>query len=300
MNHPTSPLQQTIGIVGLGLMGRSFVKRLDDAKCSLLGFDVNQASIDLFGKERYASLPELSASCKNIILAVFNSAQVEHVLFDDQGILATAKQPLNIICTSTCDPNEIKLIAEKTHHMGHRFLELPISGTSMQLARGDCLGLIGGAEQLAEDLAELLNVITPQRQYIGPAGDASKAKLSINLVLGLHRAALAEGLYFGVQLGLDPEKLLQTLQNSAAASSVMKIKGPLMVKRTYDNPQSKVDQSLKDFGLIQDLAHENDVTLPLAKIYIELLKSQLNDGKGHLDNAIIYEAIQQQRVKNSF
>ncbi len=284
---------QTIGVVGLGLMGQSFVKRLDDAKIKVLGYDVHPKAIESFGQHRFSTLSELSASCQTMILAVFNSKQVEEALFSENGLLKYAQNPLHIICTSTCDPNEMKQLCEKTQQMGHQFLELPISGTSMQLARGDCLGLVGGSLELADQLAELLNVITPNRQYIGPVGDASKAKLSINLVLGLHRAALAEGLHFGLQLGLDPEKLLQTLQNSAAASNVMKIKGPLMVKRSYENPQSKVDQSLKDFGLIQDLADEHDIVLPFAKIYISLLTSQLKDGKGHLDNAIIFEAIQQ-------
>jgi 3-hydroxyisobutyrate dehydrogenase-like beta-hydroxyacid dehydrogenase len=168
----------------------------------------------------------------------------------------------------------------------------------MQLARGDCLGLMGGSLDLANKLSDLLDVITPNRQFIGPAGDASKAKLAINLVLGLHRAALAEGLNFGVKLGLNPENLLQTLQNSAAASSVMKIKGPLMVARQYDQPQSKVGQSLKDFGLIADLAQDAGLMLPLAEVYIKLLQSQLLDGHADLDNAIIYEAIFQNRLKN--
>jgi 3-hydroxyisobutyrate dehydrogenase-like beta-hydroxyacid dehydrogenase len=289
-------IHQTIGIVGLGLMGQSFVKRLDEANIQVLGFDVQPKAIESFGQPRFAALSELSVSCHTIIMAVFNSAQVQDALFSDQGLLKNAKHPLNIICTSTCDPNEMQQLAEKTQQMGHQFLELPISGTSMQLARGDCLGLVGGSLELADQLSELLNILTPNRQYIGPVGDASKAKLSINLVLGLHRAALAEGLHFGVQLGLDPEKLLQTFQNSAAASSVMKIKGPLMVKRSYDNPQSKVDQSLKDFGLIQDLAAEHHIVLPFAKVYTSLLTSQLNDGKGQLDNAIIFEAIQQLKI----
>lgn len=293
MTEKMSLINQTIGVVGLGLMGQSFVKRLDDAQIQVLGYDVQAKAIESFGQHRFASLSELSASCETMILAVFNSAQVEEALFAEQGLFNNAKQQLNIICTSTCDPSEMQQLAKKTQQMGHQFLELPISGTSMQLARGDCLGLVGGPPELVDQLSELLNVLTPNRQYIGPVGDASKAKLSINLVLGLHRGALAEGLHFGVQLGLDPEKLLQTFQNSAASSSVMKIKGPLMVKSSYDQPQSKVDQSLKDFGLIQDLADVHNIVLPFAKVYTSLLTSQLQDGKGHLDNAIIFEAIQQ-------
>jgi 3-hydroxyisobutyrate dehydrogenase len=291
-------LTKPIGVVGLGLMGQSLIKRLDDAALRVLGFDINPEQIEKLGQHRAASLAKMAGSCDKVLLAVFNTAQVQETLFGNDGLFAFAKEPMVVICTSTCDPGEIKQIAEDVEKAGHHFFELPISGTSMQLARGDCLGLMGGSPLLCEQLSDLLDVITPHRQYIGPAGDASKAKLAINLVLGLHRAALAEGLNFGVKLGLDPEKLLQTLQNSAAASSVMKIKGPLMVARTYDKPQSKIGQSLKDFGLIADLADQAGLMLPLAEVYIKLLESQQQDGHGDMDNAMIYEAIYHNRLQN--
>jgi 3-hydroxyisobutyrate dehydrogenase-like beta-hydroxyacid dehydrogenase len=291
-------LTNPIGVVGLGLMGQSLIKRLDDASMSVLGFDINPEQVKKLGEHRFARIPKIATSCEIIFLAVFNTTQVRETLFATDGLFAHAKQPLIVICTSTCDPGEIAQIALETENAGHHFFELPISGTSMQLARGDCLGLMGGDLELSQKLHDVLEVITPHRQYIGLAGDASKAKLAINLVLGLHRAALAEGLNFGVKLGLDPEKLLQTLQQSAAASNVMPIKGPLMVARSYDKPQSKVAQSLKDFSLIADLAMRADLNLPLAQVYIQLLETQLNDGQGDADNAIIYEAIHQNRLKN--
>lgn len=288
-----------VGIVGLGLMGQSLLKRLDDARMAVLGFDINPEQVAILGPSRYAALPQMASSCETILLAVFNTAQVRATLLSEEGLFAHAQHALKIICTSTCDPHEISQIAQEVTQAGHQFLELPISGTSMQLARGDCLGLMGGATQLCSDLSEILDIITPTRQYIGPAGDAGKAKLAINLVLGLHRAALAEGLNFGVKLGLNPEQLLQTFQKSAAASSVMAIKGPLMVARSYDKPQSKVAQSLKDFSLIADLAKQVKLDLPLAHINIQLLQALVQEGHGQRDNAMIYEAIDQNCLSNS-
>jgi L-threonate 2-dehydrogenase len=291
--------QKPIGVVGLGLMGQSFIKRLDDANISLLGFDIQPSAMSAIGSSRSASLEKIAIECDIILLAVFNTAQVRETLLANNGLFRHSKTSLNIICTSTCDPDELRSIADESQRLGHGFLELPISGTSMQLARGDCLGLVGGTPELCASLSPLLDIITPQRQYVGLVGDASKAKLAINLVLGLHRAALAEGLNFGRKLGLDPEKLLQTLQNSAAASSVMAIKGPMMVARKYENPQSKVAQSLKDFHLINELAGKEGLMLPLSEIYIALLKTQLDDGFGDLDNAIIYEAIHHNRLQKT-
>jgi putative dehydrogenase len=239
------------------------------------------------------TLAGLARQCDAIVLAVFDSAQVEHVLFGAGG-LAAAGLRAPVLCTSTCDPDEIARIAGRCTEQGLPFLELPFSGTSQQVARGDGVGLIGGDESLAQRLAPVLDVLCPRRQHVGRCGDASRAKLAVNLVLGLHRAALAEGLNFGRRIGLDPERLLQILQGSAAASSVMPIKGPLMVQRRYEPPQSRVDQSLKDFGLIRALGERAGQPLPLAEVYVQLLQSCAARGEAHLDNAIIHEAIARQ------
>ena len=182
-------------------------------------------------------------------------------------------------------------LGQRCEAAGLPFLELPFSGTSLQVARGEGVGLIGGDEALAQRLAPVLDAVCPKREHVGRCGDANRTKLAVNLVLGLHRAALAEGLVFGRSLGLDPARLLHTLQNSAAASSVMKVKGSLMVERRYEPPQSRVDQSLKDFTLIQELGLRQGQALPLASLYIELLASCAARGEAHLDNAIIQEAI---------
>jgi 3-hydroxyisobutyrate dehydrogenase-like beta-hydroxyacid dehydrogenase len=291
-----TPSSQPVGVIGLGLMGQALVRRLDAAGMPLLGFDVDLNRCTEFGADRIRTIAGLGTSCRVIFLAVFNTKQVEATLLGPDGLLKDQpKEPISVICTSTCDPDEIKKIAKAFTDLGHHFLELPISGTSLQLARGDALGLMGGIESQFDEVSELLDIVTPKRQHIGEVGDAGKAKLAINLVLGLHRASMAEGLVFGQQLGLDPAKLLATLQLSAAASNVMAVKGNLMVNRQYENPQSKVDQSLKDFHLIQDLADAKGQHLPLAQRYIELLETELANGNGHLDNAIIFEAI----LKNS-
>jgi 3-hydroxyisobutyrate dehydrogenase-like beta-hydroxyacid dehydrogenase len=285
--------KQVIGIIGLGLMGQAFGKRFNVNGFSTLGFDINPERCKEFGEDQTtSSVIELSKLCKTLVLCLFDSHQIRDALLGSQGLLTIKQdQTLNIICTSTCEPDEIAEIAMEcsTHHV--QFLEMPISGTSKQVADGDGLGLMGGDQELIEGLTPILDAMCTKRMYVGEIGSASKAKLAINLVLGLHRAALAEGLVFGSRIGLDPNTLLDLLINSAAASSVMKVKGPMMVRREFDNPQSRVDQSLKDFGLIRKLAEDKKQPLPLATQYIELLESCLDQGEGKQDNAIILEAI---------
>lgn len=280
-----------IGIVGLGLMGRAFASRLLQAGMTVQGLDVQTDQNLPPGLSVSSSLAAIAEQCDVLILAVFDTDQVQEVLLGAAGLLATTAARPPVLCTSTCDPDRISAVALSCEASNLPFLELPFSGTSLQVARGEGVGLIGGDPALAERLSPVLQALCPNRQHVGRCGDANRTKLAVNLVLGLHRAALAEGLVFGRRLGLDPAALLNTLQNSAAASSVMKVKGAMMVERRYEAPQSRVDQSLKDFGLIRTLGLQNGQALPMASLYIELLESCVARGEAHLDNAIIQEAI---------
>ncbi len=287
----SAPQLPRVGIAGLGLMGRALASRLLQAGFEVRGLDVRVPPELPSGLVWVDTLADLAAHSEVLLLAVFDTTQVEDLLTGPQGLLtvSTARPP--VICTSTCDPERIAALGQRCEAAGLPFLELPFSGTSLQVARGEGVGLIGGDPALAERLAGVLGAVCPKREHVGRCGDANRTKLAVNLVLGLHRAALAEGLVFGRSLGLDPARLLHTLQNSAAASSVMKVKGSLMVERRYEPPQSRVDQSLKDFTLIQELGLRQGQALPLASLYIELLASCAARGEAHLDNAIIQEAI---------
>lgn len=284
---------RTVGIVGLGLMGRAFAARLAHAGYRVVAHDV-RPSQDLAGVEMQVSLADLAAQSSVVVLAVYDTAQVEQVLFGPGGLAGLPAPRPPVVCTSTCDPDEIERIARRCLAQHQAFLEVPFSGTSQQVARGAGVGLVGGDATLEAELAWVLDILAPRREHVGRCGDAGRAKLAVNLVLGLHRAALAEGLNFGRRVGLDPARLLEIFQGSAAASSVMPIKGPLMVRRAYDEPQSRVDQSLKDFGLIRAQGRKAGQPLPLAAVYVELLESCVARGESHLDNAVIHEAIARQ------
>jgi 3-hydroxyisobutyrate dehydrogenase-like beta-hydroxyacid dehydrogenase len=284
-------LMPHVGIVGLGLMGQAFAQRLLATGYAVWGHDVQPKRQLPTGLQRLDDLSDLVDQVDLILLAVFDTAQVESVLCGPQGLLSVSDARPTVLCCSTCDPDGLTEVALRSQEHGLPFIELPFSGTSLQVARGEGVGLMGGDAALIAQWAPVLDVICPKREHVGGFGDANRTKLAVNLVLGLHRAALAEGLMFGRRMGLDPARLLHTLQNSAAASSVMGVKGGLMVERRYEPPQSRVDQSLKDFKMIAELGAQRGQPLPLAHVYIDLLQSCAERGESHLDNAIIQEAI---------
>lgn len=285
------------GVIGAGLMGTACVRRLIAAGFEVPVYDIDKAKLDAIerlGARPVGSIAEMARECRTLILAVFSTEQVEQVVEGADGVLHNAVRSGReriVICVSTCDPDRLAALAERVAPHGVEFLEVPISGTSRQVADGQGVGLIGGAGRVVEQSSTILDAICPQRHYLGAVGNGSRAKLAVNLILGLNRAALAEGLVFAERLGLDRSAFLDVARGSAAYSQAMDVKGPLMARREYGNPQSRVDQSLKDFRLMLTQAQARGQDLPFASLYAWMLEDCVKHGEAEWDNAAIAEAL---------
>jgi 3-hydroxyisobutyrate dehydrogenase-like beta-hydroxyacid dehydrogenase len=139
-------------------------------------------------------------------------------------------------------------------------------------------------------MSDLLNAICPRRIVVGKPGDAAKAKLAVNLVLQLNRAALAEGLAFAERMGLPASMSLQVMRKSAAYSAVMDSKGEKMVRGDYA-PQSRLAQTLKDAQLILEEAERQHQVLPLMRANVALLSAAIAIAGAEADPAAIIEAL---------
>ncbi len=277
-----------VGVIGIGLMGEVYVRRLVAAGLSVIGFDVDAARMARLAQigARAGSLAEIARDCDPIVLAVFNTEQVEDAVERALGPAAAGKI---VIVTSTCDPDRIAALAARVADK-LRFLEAPVSGTSEQVRQGEGVGLIGGDMKIAEDAAPVLKALFPKRFHIGKIGDGGRTKLAINLILGLNRLALAEGLVFATRLGLDPAAFLNVARSSAAASQVMDTKGPKMVSGNF-TPEARVRQTLKDTQLMLDQTRKLGQQLPLLEVHAAVLEACVRRGEGDQDNSFVIEEI---------
>lgn len=279
---------KAVGVIGLGLMGEVYARRLIAAGFSVTGFDIDPARNERLEQlgGRAAALADIARDCEPIVLAVFSTEQVEDVV--ERGLLPAAAGKI-VLCTSICDPERIAALAARVGDR-LRFLEAPVSGTSEQVRQGDGVGLIGGDAAIAVVAAPVLDALFPRRFHIGKAGDGGRAKLAVNHILALNRLALAEGLVFAARLGLDPASFLKVARGSAAASQVMDTKGPKMIAGEF-SPQGRVRQSLKDTHLILDQARNKGQKLPLLEIYADVLEACMRHGEGDADASIVVEEI---------
>jgi 3-hydroxyisobutyrate dehydrogenase-like beta-hydroxyacid dehydrogenase len=284
---------KSVGVIGLGLMGEVFSRRLIDGGQSVVGYDIDAAKgvrlADL-GARAAASIAEVARACDTIVLAVFDTAQVEDVV--ENHILPAVGETSRkiVLCASTCDPDRIASLGERVIARGIRFLETPVSGTSEQVRRGDGVGLIGGDRDTAAEAEAVLAILFPRRFHAGHIGDGGRTKLAVNLILGLNRMALAEGLVFAARLGLDPAAFLPVAKESAAYSQIMDVKGAKMLSGDF-TPEGRVRQTLKDVHLMLEQAKRHGQTLPMLNVHCDVLEACVRAGEADLDNSAVINEI---------
>jgi 3-hydroxyisobutyrate dehydrogenase-like beta-hydroxyacid dehydrogenase len=292
------PDRKPVGLIGVGLLGQALAHRLLGAGFDVVGFDVDPAKTaklaELGGKSA-TSIPELAQRCDPIVLAVFSTDQVEDVI-ERQLLPALGDGSGKIVlCASTCDPDRVAALGERVVPRGLRLLETPVSGASGQVSRGEGVGLIGGDKQTAAEIEPILRALFPTYFHIGRIGDGGRAKLAVNLILGLNRLALAEGLVFAQRLGLDAAAFLDVARRSAAYSQVMDVKGAKMTRGEF-SAEGRITQHLKDVHLMLEQAERVKQKLPSLEVHADVLEACTRAGEGDLDNSAVIKEIMR-RVK---
>lgn len=290
-------MPREIGLIGLGLMGSALAERLLGAGFQVVGFDLDPAKrqeLERAGGRPVPSIAHIARECDTVLIAVLTGEQVVQVVEGEGGLLKS-RRPLTILCTATCDPGSIASLADRVATHGSAFLDTPVSGSSGQVLKGEGLGLIAGDPALVERCRDVISAIYPRHAHVGAVGDASKAKLAINLALGLNRLALAEALVFAERVGLDPSAFLSIARQSAAYSQIMDVKGTKMIEGDFV-PQGKIVQSIKDFGLILEEARRAGQRLPMAETLMSVLEGCIASGEGDWDNSAVIQEVRRRRT----
>src|SRR5262249_22799268 len=142
-----------VAVVGLGLMGEVYARRLLDANIPVAGFDIDPACrmrLGEMGGRPVQSLMELAKPARCIIIAVFSTDQVEDVVENHLLPALGDGSGKIVLCMSTCDPDRVAALARRVIPRGIRYLDVPVSGTSDQVRRGDGVALIGGDAAIAD------------------------------------------------------------------------------------------------------------------------------------------------------
>lgn len=283
-----------IGIVGVGLLGSAVASRLLRGRFEVTGYDTRPEQVEALrsqGLKAAVSLAEAAAGADAVFTILPSLESVDHAVRGSGGLLETAPREATLIQMSTISPELTRRLGEAAAVKGLGFLDAPMSGTSGMVARGDCAIFVGGDPDRFEACRPVFDAIARKTFHVGAVGMASLAKLATNLLVGLNTAALAEALVLGRKGGLSPALLVEILQESAAASKMLEVRGPLMADRRFE-PQMKMELFLKDFKLMLEEGQRLGAPLPLTSLTQQLCTATVAAGRGGEDLASVITVLE--------
>jgi len=290
---------KTVGLIGIGLVGAALAEHLISHGYSVIGYDIAREQTDhlqRLGGRAVHSPAEVADAVDCILLSLPDTRVVRQVIEGPRGVLEAGRLPSCVIDTTTGDPQETIQLAERLAERSVTLLDATISGSSRQIARREAVFMVGGDRGAFDACRDLLDALSDRVLYLGPSGAGSKAKLATNLILGLNRLALAEGLVFAETLGLDLESFLCLLKAGPAYSAAVDVKGAKMLRGDF-TPEARLKQHYKDVSLILKYASQVAQELPLTAVHADILEKAIEAGDGELDNSVVINEIRRRRTR---
>jgi L-threonate 2-dehydrogenase len=285
--------QQTVGMIGLGIMGSAMSYNLMRAGVRVVGYDVAPGA--RAAHKRAGGVPAKSvrdvARRADIVVTSLPSARA---LAEVSARLAgSAKRGTVVVETSTL-PIDVKTAArDALAKRGVILLDCPLSGTGAQARAKDLLIYVSGERKAYARMAPVLPAFTSANYYVGPFGAGSKMKFVANLLVAIHNVAAAEAMVLGMKAGLDPAMILKVVAGGAGGSRMFQVRGPMMVKGDYSGATMKNEVWQKDMTIISDFARGLDCPTPLFAASAPIYNAAMAMGLGKQDTGAVCRVLEE-------
>jgi L-threonate 2-dehydrogenase len=280
----------SIGVVGLGAMGKGMASSLRRAGYKIYVTDVRKEVADEFVKDggiACASPAEIAKHCEILVSVVVNAAQTEEVLFGKNGAASAMKKGSVFVMCSTVDPNWSIALERQLNEMGLLYLDSPISGGAAKAASGQMTIMSAGSKAAYDKVGQALEAMAAKVYRLGDcAGAGSKVKIINQLLAGVHIAAAAEAMALGLREGVDANALYEVITNSAGNSWMFENRMAHVLAADY-TPLSAVDIFVKDLGLVLDTARASKFPLPLSSTAHQMFMQASTAGFGKEDDSAV-------------
>jgi 2-hydroxy-3-oxopropionate reductase len=280
-------MAQTIGFIGLGIMGRPMAKNLLKAGFPLIVHSRSRGPVDelVQAGAKAAGSPRDVAGQSDVLIAMLpNSPDVELVALGKDGIIEGARSGLIFADMSTISPLVSQNVGKVLASRGVRMLDAPVSGGERGAIDGALSIMVGGDQTVFDLVLPVFQAMGKTITLLGPLGFGGFTKLANQIIVAVNLTALGEALTLARKAGLDRELTLKALAGGLAGSRCLDQKAANYVAGTY-NPGFKIDLHFKDLGLIMESARALGVPLPATAVVQELFSALRVKGRGGLDHS---------------
>jgi 3-hydroxyisobutyrate dehydrogenase-like beta-hydroxyacid dehydrogenase len=282
-----------VGYVGLGVMGRSIVRRLLAGGHQVTVWNRTREKAEPLlseGARRADNPAEVAAAGEFVFTMVTNTEAVRAVTDGEDGILAGLRPGSIYIDMSTASPANTRALAERVTAAGASMLDSPVSGTSVTVDQGKASLMVGGEPDAFERAKPVLEAIGPKVIHVGPSGSAVTMKIAVNLSLAVQMLAFSEGVLLAEKSGIPREKGVEVMLASVIASPMVAYRGPLVLGHP-EEVWFDCHMMQKDMNLALELGRQLEVPLPTTAVTNELLTAANGMGIGERDFAVLFDVL---------
>jgi len=282
-------MENKIGFIGLGIMGKPMAQNLIKAGYSLVVYDIVKPAVDELasaGAETAKSPAELASKVETIITMLPNGPEVKEVVSGKKGILEGAKPGSTIIDMSSIAPGVSQEMARLCKKNNVRFIDAPVSGGEPKAIDGTLAIMVGCDKADFEPQVPLLKTMGASVVRTGEVGSGNVTKLANQIVVALNIAAISEAYVLATKAGVDPALVFDAIKGGLAGSTVMNVKSPMMLDRNF-KPGFKIKLHIKDLANAIETGHQVGVPLPLTSTVMEMMQALKVEGKEENDHSAL-------------
>jgi 2-hydroxy-3-oxopropionate reductase len=283
----------TIGFIGLGLMGKPMARNLRKAGYSMVIHNRSRDVVDEMVAEGMvaASSPrEVAEQVDAVILMLPDTPTVERVLIGDDGVLAGLAPPLLVIDMGTTAVSATRRLAGEIETAGGLYVDAPVSGGQVGAVDAGLTIMAGGSEEGFNRARPLFEVLGRQITHVGARGAGQVAKAANQVIVGLTIGAVAEALNLARRSGVDPAAVRGALRGGFAWSRIMELHGQRMIEGDFE-PGGKATTQRKDLQQALELAQSVGARMPITELVRTLYDELIEQGGGALDHSALIKIL---------
>lgn len=287
-------MTETIGFIGLGIMGQGMSHNLLKAGYELIVWNRTASRMDPLieaGAKAGDSPADIASKSDIIITCVSDTPDVEAVILGDQGIIHGARAGSLVIDMSTISPQVTREIATQLEAKGVHMLDAPISGGSEGAQRGTLAIMVGGDDAQVKRVMPAFEAMGKTITHVGDIGAGQTVKLVNQILVVINMLAVSEALIFAQAGGLDLEKMLKAVENGAAGSWMLSNRGSQAIVRDW-RPGFTIDLQQKDLRLVLEAAQQMQVPAIATSLVSNLYGTLQAQGLGDQGNHSLIRALE--------
>ena len=290
-----SAMSNTVGFIGLGLMGKPMARNLLKKGFSVIVHSRSRGPVEELKKEGAStagSPAEIARAATHIITMLPDGPDVSLVLEGEAGVFGAMSKGTVIVDSSTIAPTIARRLAARARELGSSMLDAPVSGGEIGAIDGTLTFMVGGDAGALESVRAILSAMgKPDRiVHVGESGAGQICKACNQIVLGGTMAVVAEAITLSRKAGVDPMKVRAALMGGFAQSRVLEVHGERMITGNW-KPGFKAKLFKKDLGIAMRTLAENGVPAPTSAVVQQLVNAQIAAGEGEEDYSGIAKAI---------